>query len=140
MIKKVFDALCLAVREEFELPVYTDRVVQNLQSPCFLVRLKENSTERFFGKKFIMKNRFCITLLDDSRKEHEYLTQTVERLCGVVKLLDYGGGKVHGSGIKCELNENRLELYVNYDFFVYRYEEEGEDTGLMQEYELEMDI
>ncbi|MBQ6555469.1 MAG: hypothetical protein IJR45_01990 [Firmicutes bacterium] len=140
MLEKIFDALCAAVSEEFELPVYTDRAVQNVNSPCFVIRVKKSETELFFGKKYIMRNEFCVMLLDDGRKEHEYLTQAVERLCGVVKLLDYGGGKVHGSGIRCELNENRLELYVNYDFFVYKYSEGGEETGLMQEYELETDI
>ena len=133
MVEKIFDGVCGAIAEEFELPVYTERIMQGLDAPCFTVRLESSVTELFFGKRYLMKNRFKITYLDPERTEHLNAVKTVEGLCAALEVIDYGGGTVRGSDIKCETKENLLELWISYDLFVWKYDEGSEETDLMMD-------
>jgi hypothetical protein len=132
MVEKIFDNICKAVAEEFGLPVYTERVVQGVAAPCFIIRLESSVTELFFGKRYLMKNRFKIMYLDDSACEHINCASIVERLCAVLEYTDYGEGRVSASNLKCEIEENHLDLYADYNLFVYKHDEDEEAAAMME--------
>ena len=137
MTEKILDGICKAVSERFGIPVYTKRVVQGLDEPCFVVRLESSVTELFFGKRYLMKNRFKITYLDQSKAEHENSINIANGLCLALEVIDCGDvGKVRGSGFKCSVGEDMAEFWVNYDIFVYKADEE-EDTELMWEMKID---
>lgn len=142
MTDKIFDGICKAVSEEFNnLPVYTERVVQGVNAPCFMVRLVKSETQLFMGKRYIMNNKFKITYLDENRQnENLNCASVIERLCMATEVIDYGGGCVRGSNFKCEIEENHLDLYVDFNLFVYRHTDEADNTELMQELNIDFEI
>lgn len=133
MTGAIFDGICRAIADGFGLPVYTERVKQGLDGPCFVVRLESSVTELFFGKRYLMKNRFKITYLDPSADEEQNCLDAAEKLCDVLEVIDYGDGTVRGSDIKCAAKENYMEMWVSYDLFVWKYDGGEEDTGLMED-------
>lgn len=138
MVNELLDGICKTVSEEFGLSVYTERVLQNIDEPCFVIRLESSVTELFFGKRYIMKNRFKLSYLDSGRAEHLNSAGILERLCEVLEVLEYDGGLVRGGNMKCSVNENVLEFYISYDMFVYRSGSGEDEPELMQSVKTDM--
>lgn len=135
MIKRV----CENIYKEFsDIPVYTERVVQGLDEPCFFVYLKNCNLNLFRGKRYWMENRICIEYLGPQLTENTNICSIIERLCLALEKIDCDG-QVLGSGIKSEISEGVLTVTVNYNMFVYK-TEATESSELMEDMSLNWEV
>ena len=135
MPEDIVESVCRNIKEEFgDIPVYTERVVQGLEEPCFFVYMEESIYTRFFGERFFMQNKVAVKYFAKYQTENSSCASVVERLCMILEQIECDG-IIRGTKPQCDIKEGILNFEIYYNFFVKK-KEKPEDTELMQSMKL----
>ena len=109
----------------YDTTIYLDEVKQELQEPCFFVRILEVSQEpgldnRYRRKYFLDIEYHCDEDVQTARK----FADVANTLLMAVEYIYMGDDLVRGTGIHYEVQDNVLHFFINYDFFVFRVPDE----------------
>ena len=123
MINSIIEAVGAALNGEFgdNYTIYAEPVRQGLKEPCFFILCISSSDQLFFGKKYLLKNQFCIQYFpankDNVRAE---CIEVCGRLYSCLEYITAGGDLTMGTKMHAEISDGILNFFVNYDMFVYK--------------------
>lgn len=118
-VEKLIDAIAEALFQEFgsDYDIYTEKVEQGLEEPCFLVRCLNPTKNLDLGSRYRRTNRFSIQYIPSSDEANKECFSVMERLFHCLKDVFIDEKPIHGKELECELVDEVLTLTVNYDGF-----------------------
>lgn len=133
-IEKLISGICQMLDAEFELPVYTERVEQDLDSPCFFVRSHLNRND----KRLMWRYRHGIdievvyfpseTEATGTRTARAEMNDISDRLMYLLRVIETSDEKVLTTGRESTIVDSTLVM----TFSVTIYEREVIDPDLME--------
>ena len=132
MINSIIAAISIALNAEFgdEYNIYTEEVKQGLEEPCFFVFCINPTSRPLLGKRYLRENQFCLQYFPaDTGRVKAECNAVAERLYLALEYISVAGNLTRGTQMRCEVIDNVLNFFVNYDMFVYR----PDDTPAMVE-------
>lgn len=141
-ITQLVSGIALMLDEEFGFPVYKERVEQDLDGPCFLVRSYRNQN----AKRLLWRYRHDVsmevvyfppqTAIDGERDEKEDMDNVSDRLMYLFHIITVGDEKVIGTNRSSTVSDGALVMTFN----VTIYEKEVKKTEKMQTETMEIAI
>lgn len=123
MINAIIEAISINLDAEFGYEIHMEEIKQGLKEPCFFISCLNPTTKLFIGKRYFRANQFCIQYFPESDDKQRECNAVAERLVWSLEYITLEGGQARGTGMKYEVVDGVLNLFVNYDCFVYRVEE-----------------
>ena len=122
MINEIIDGISLAINADFGDPydIYTESIKQGLNVPCFSILCLNPTLEQVLGKRYFRTNQFCIHYFPSSKEVRSECNSVAERLFGALEYITVGGDTIRGTEMHCELVDDVLSFFVNYDMYVYK--------------------
>lgn len=121
-IQNIIDGIAEALFQEFgsNYEIYTTKVEQGLNEPCFLVRCLNPTKNRSIGVRHLRTNQFAVQYFpaDHSDPVGECYF-ALERLFDCLRDVVVLGKPVHGADLNGEIVDGVLTFTVNYDAFVF---------------------
>lgn len=124
-IKELIDAIAEALFQEFgsDYEIYTEKVEQGLNEPCFLIRCLNPTKNIFLGRCYKRTNQFVIQYFPSTADAIEECHSVLERLFECLEDVILSGKPIHGKELNGEITDGFLIFTVNYDGFVLKNEE-----------------
>lgn len=128
-IKELIDAIAEALFQEFgsDHEIYTEKVEQGLNEPCFLIRCLNPTKNVFLGAVYKRTNQFVIQYIPSTLEAYEECNDVTERLFECLKSVILSGKPIHGTEMNGEITDGILNFKVNYDGFVLK---ESDEIGM----------
>lgn len=119
-IQEIIKAIAEALFNEFgaSYDIYTEKVEQNLQEPCFLIRTLEIEKNVDLGIRYKKINSLVIQYIPESEKKYNECLLVMERLFDCLKDVVVSGKVVHGLDLQSSITDGILTFTVNYDGFI----------------------
>lgn len=129
-IKELIDAIAEALFQEFgsDYEIYTEKVEQGLEEPCFLVRCLNPTKNRHLGLLYKRTNQFSVQYIPSTAEANDECASVLERLFECLENVIVSGRPIHGMELQGEITDGILNFTVNYDGFVLK--EETEQTSM----------
>lgn len=147
MINKIIDGICEKLNESFGdgYEIYTELKNQDLKEPCFSVMCVNPISNQVLGNRYFRNNLFSILYFPASKEPKGECNTVLEKLYlaletitiketnpdGTVKESLTRGTKMNG-----ELVDDVLNFLVNFDMFVYKFEDATLMDDLVHESEM----
>ncbi len=122
MINAITDGISIAINTEFDdtYEIYTESIKQGLNEPCFSILCLNPTLEQFLGKRYFRTNQFCIHYFPSSGEKRSECYTVAERLFGTLEYITVDGDLIRGTDMHCEVVDDVLSFFVNYDMYVYK--------------------
>lgn len=134
MIEKIIDSVIAILRAEYpDYPVYTERVEQGLETPCFFVYSLMMSLRRYVGQRVNEQYSLVVQYLPGSDEPRAECATVEENLYLLLEDVPIDGAPIHSEEIRSETTDEVLTLYPVYAFHTQREDESDEP---MTHYEL----
>lgn len=120
MIQSLIDGICTAIAKEFgdDYVIYTDRVEQGLEDPCFFVQIIDHSYNRHRNGRFWNENSIVVQYIPKEGTETSIeLYEISDRLSDILTDIEADGCVLHGIKSDCEIDDEVLTLSINYNYF-----------------------
>ena len=128
MINSIIEAISISLNEEFGdgYETHMEEIKQGLKEPCFFITCLNPSTEQFFGKRYKRINQFCIQYFPKTADKQRECNDVAERMNWCLEYIttDADTKPIKGTKMNHEVVDGVLNFFVNYDFFVYKKEEQ----------------
>ena len=124
-IKNLIDAIAEALFQEFgsNYEIYTEKVEQGLEEPCFFIRCLNPTNNRHLGLRYKRTNQFIIQYIPSTTEVYDECTSVLERLFECLESVKLSGKPIHGADLHGEITDGILNFTVNYDGFVLKTED-----------------
>ena len=122
-IQNLIDAIAEALFQTFGsgYEIYTEKVEQNMSTPCFMIRCLNPTMNVYLGQCYKRTNLFSIQYIPSSAEANEECYSVSEKLFECLKDVILSNGKpLHGQNLNGEVTDGTLTFTVNYDGFVYQ--------------------
>ena len=118
MIKDILKGITDAIYSEFGdgYEIYTERVEQGLQEPCFFVILLNPTNRVFLSNRRRLTNLFSIQYFPSTNTPKIECAEVFERLVPVLDCITVGDDLVNGSNMEVVIDDV-MTITVNYDLF-----------------------
>ena len=119
MVNAVIAAVSNALYTEFgtDFRIYADNVEQNLERPCFFINVvRPGSLPGTIGRDK-MSVPLVIQYFPTSIGKRTECYSVGDRLFGCLKYPEYKDIVYRGSDMKFDINDDKLNFYVQYNFF-----------------------
>lgn len=133
-IEKLITGIAVMLRDEFKIPVYTERIEQDLDPPCFLVRSFRNRND----KRLMWRYRHDIDIevvffpsevsIDAARGEKAEMNDVSDRLMYLLRMIEADGEKILTRSREAAVSDGALVM----TFSVTIYEREVRDPDIMK--------
>lgn len=140
MINAIIEAVSVALNEEFgdKYEIHMEEIRQGLKEPCFFISCINPTNRLFLGNRYSRTNQFCIQYFPESGEKQRECNDVAERMWKCLEYITVCGAErpIRGTKMSCEVIDEVLNFFVNYDYFVRRVEERErmeqlkEDTGV----------
>ena len=122
MIDKIIDGICVAIGSEFgdQYEIYTESIEQGLIEPCFSILCLNPTISQVLGKRYFRTNQFCIHYFPSSNEKRSECHAVMDRLVSALEIITVDGDKCRGTSMNCEVVDDVLSFFVNYDMYVYK--------------------
>ena len=123
-IQNLIDAIAEALFQRFgsEYEIYTEKVEQGLQEPCFMIRCVSPTKNLYLGTVYKRTNQFVIQYIPSSTDAYEECVSVMEKLFDCLENVILSGKPIHGMELQGEITDGILNFKVNYDGFVLKTE------------------
>jgi len=124
MISKIIDGISVAINSEFGDPyeIYTESIEQGLTEPCFSIVCLNPTVNQVLGKRYFRRNQFCVHYFPSSSDKRSECHAVIEKLISALEIITVDGDLCRGTDMHCEVVDNVLSFFVNYDMHVYKEE------------------
>ena len=123
-VQKLIDAIAEALFQEFgsTYEIYTEKVEQGLNTPCFMIRCVNPTKNIHLGVRYKRTNQFVIQYIPSTLEAYEECVSVLEKLFECLEDVTLDGKPVHGTELNGEVTDGILNFKVNYDGFVVKKE------------------
>lgn len=120
MINNIVDGICLAINAEFgdDFKIYTERIEQGLDEPCFYVKRLNHGSNLFLHDRYTRTNQFAIQYFPSTDDAQSECADVSDRLFICLDVVDLGDGSIRVSQMESIIEDSVLTVTVNYNFFV----------------------
>lgn len=134
MIKAIIDGICVSINDKFgdTYEIYTESIKQGLKEPCFSIVCLNPTINQIVGKRYFRSNQFCIHYFPSSNEKQSECHSVMENLFTTLEFITVDGDLIRGTDMHCEIVDDVLNFFVNYDMFVYK---ETVDEETMETFE-----
>lgn len=125
-IQNLIDAIAEALFQQFGsgYEIYTEKVEQGLQEPCFMIRCVSPTKNLYLGTVYKRTNQFVIQYIPSSTDAYEECVSVMEKLFDCLENVILSGKPIHGMELQGEITDGILNFKVNYDGFVLKEQDE----------------
>jgi hypothetical protein len=125
-VQNLIDAIAEALFQEFKsgYEIYTEKVEQGLEEPCFMIRCVNPTKNVHLGAVYKRTNQFVIQYIPSTSEAYEECASALERLFECLEDVTLDGKPVHGTEMNGEVTDGILNFKVNYDGFVLKNQDE----------------
>lgn len=123
MINSILESISISLNSEFgdDYAVYMESIEQDLKKSCFFVLCMNSAGKAFSGQRYFRENQFCLQFFPADRdRAREESNAIAERLFSCLEYITVTGNLLRGTKMKCEVIDEVLNFFVNYDLFVYK--------------------
>lgn len=122
MINKIIDGISIALHAEFgdNYKIYTESVEQDLKEPCFSIVPLNPANTQSLGNRYFRENLFCVHYFPESNEKVAECMDVFERLCDCLEIITVDGCLTRGIKMHGGIENDVLNFFVNYDFFVIK--------------------
>ena len=122
MIEKIIDGISTALNEVFgdDYEIYTESILQGLQEPCFSIVCLKPKSNQVLGKRYLLRNQFCIHYFPKSETKNQENLAVIEKLYDCLALIIVDGDLVWGTEMDAEIVDDVVSFMVNYNMHVYK--------------------
>lgn len=110
--------------------IYTDRVEQGLEEPCFFVQFLEPSEKPMIGRRYYRQTEMCIQYMpEDTQQSSRELNRVSDILMNGMEYITLTDGNLlRGTGMKVrmDMDEDVLTFLVSYNMYVVKKKQEEE--------------
>lgn len=129
MINATIEAISIALGEEFgdRYEIHMEDIEQGLKEPCFFISCTDPSERLFLGKRYLRDGQFCIQYFPESCEKNRECNCVAERMKKCLEYVTLKGEDrpIRGSKMKHGIVSGVLNFFVDYDFFVYKTEDQA---------------
>lgn len=121
-VQDLIDAIAEALFQEFGsiYEIYTEKVEQDLNAPCFLIRCVNPTKNVHLGVRYKRTNQFVIQYIPSTLEAYEECVSVLEKLFECLEDVTLNGKPIHGTEMNGEVTDGILNFKVNYDGFVLK--------------------
>lgn len=121
-IQNLIDAIAEALFQEFGSghEIYTEKVEQDLEEGCFLIRCLNPTKNQYLGRCYKRTNQFSVQYIPSTAEANEECASVLERLYECLEDVILHGKPIHGKELHGEVTDGILTFTVNYDGFVLK--------------------
>jgi hypothetical protein len=101
-----------------DVPIAGEEIKQNLDPPCFFVKLLEPAHTQELGRRFRRDHPFVVHYFSPGRENND-MYAIAERLTDALQRIEVGGRPAIGTGMRFEIVDEVLYFYVTYQFRVW---------------------
>ncbi|MEF3309514.1 hypothetical protein PV433_11475 [Paenibacillus sp. GYB004] len=101
-----------------DIPVHGEEIKQDLEPPCFYVRLLGPAHTQELGRRFMRHHPFDIHYFAPGR-DNDHMYAMAEKLTDVLQSIDVAGRPVTGYGMRFEIIDEVLHFFVEYKLHVW---------------------
>lgn len=125
-IQNLIDAIAEALFQQFGsgYEIYTEKVEQGLQEPCFMIRCVSPTKNLYLGTVYKRTNQFVIQYIPSTTDAYEECVSVMEKLFDCLENVTLSGKPIHGMDLNGEITDGILNFKVNYDGFVLKEQDE----------------
>lgn len=139
MVSDVIAAVSTALYNEFgeKYRIYADNVEQGLTRPCFFINVvRPSTTERIMNRSYVSVP-MVIQYFPSSQGKRTECYEVADRMFSCLNYPEFDGVTYRGTDRKYDINDDKLNFYVQYNFYTIPRDRPGEDTSF-GEYQTEI--
>lgn len=118
MINDVLSAVCTALYDEFGYEVYTERIEQGLEEPCFFVECISPDIELTITNRRRHSYQFAVVFFPKEDEPNKAINSVIERLYSSIEEIYVNGDLIRGGDVSTAVTDNVLTFTITYDFFM----------------------
>ena len=127
MTQKIIDGIIAILAGEYpDIPIYTERVEQGLEPPCFFVYPVGATIRRYIGRRISEQRSFAVQYIPGSDEPRDECAAVEETLYCILEDVTADGDVLHSDGITSETTDEVLTVYPSYSFFTREQETPGD--------------
>lgn len=125
MINLIIKGITNAIHQKFgdNYDIYTEKVEQGLEEPCFFVYCINPNKDVFLGSRMKQNYQFAVQYIPKGPNKKMEINSVFEKLNNAVRFIDVGNDKVMAMSISSNISDEVLTLSVTYAFFSYEKQE-----------------
>ena len=100
--------------------IYTEKVEQGLEEPCFLIRCLDPTMNRDLDRRFKRTMLFSVQYFPATGGKVAECTGVLETLFDILTDLPVSGSVVHGADLNGQITDDVLTFTVRYDLLVLK--------------------
>ncbi len=128
MLNIIIDAVSAKIKAELgeSFTIYKEPQEQGFLTPCFFIGLKASAQKKMIGKRYFLERQFDIEYHPGSVNKNAEIHDMIDRLNHILEYVEPEGEVLRGTKMNCEIKDNILHFYVNYNSYVYKQTEAEE--------------
>lgn len=136
MVSELVRAVAKGIYEHWEgkVPVYTEKVYQNAEKPCFFAECSSIKRVKLLGGRYFLRCTITVTAENDSEMCGLETESMMDGLFYVMNFVSLGDFKIHAVSLTGERENNAFKAVGVYDIFTHT--DDAEDTWLMESIEI----
>ncbi len=121
MVNVFIDAIALKINAELGegFTIYKEVQEQGFDLPCFFIFLNTSKQKKMIGKRFFREQQFVVEYHPGADGKKAQINNMIPRLNAALEYVTAEGDMFTGSKMSCEVIDNVLHFYVNYNYHVY---------------------
>ncbi len=140
MINSIISGISASIFEEFGegYEIYTERIEQGLNEPCFFISLLSQDSMQFFSSRYKKNNLFSIQYFPSTDETIAECNDVAQRLNNCLEWINANGDLIRGTNINSRMTDDVLHASVAYNYFAVSKSEDGVDA--MREYSVQSNV
>jgi hypothetical protein len=134
MLNSLIDAIAMKITQELgdQITIYKEPQQQGFTVPCFFINLHASNQKRMVGKRYYREQQFDIEYHPGTEGKNAQIHNIIDKLNDALEVVTMEGDAFRGTKMHCEVVDDILHIYVNYNFYVYKV---AEATDVMESIE-----
>jgi hypothetical protein len=139
MLNSLIDAIAMKINQELgdEITIYKEPQQQGFAVPCFFINLHASNQKRMVGKRYYREQQFDIEYHPGTTAKKAQINDIIDKLNDALEIVTMESDTFRGTKMRCEVVDDILHFYVNYNFHVYKV---AEAADIMESVELDSEI
>lgn len=131
MVTEVISAVSNSLYDEFgsTYKIYADNVEQNLTRPSFFLNVIRPALDEKLMGRSKASVPMVVQYFPSTLKARSECHAVADRLFSCLKYITYDGVTYRGTSLKYDVNDDKLNFYVTYNFFTITKSLDEEDTS-----------
>ena len=121
MFNDLIDGIAIKLFDTFgsQYKIYKENIPQELSEPCFVIKLVQPMQTAKLPNRYLRQHLFDILYFPKSTiKSNEEMLEVADKMFIEMEYITVLDNSTRGCKMHCEIVDNVLHFFVNYDFFV----------------------